>query len=204
MKTGKLSSRGDWFVVAIIIVIVASSISFISFSNNSISLEEKKEIADSIRKSKDYVGPPEYMKQNRSEKYAKGTIVDLNTADSLTLIKVPGIGASFAHRIISLRNRLGGFYTVEQLQEVYGMDEDKYLALKRWFAIKTKQKTYYIDELRADELPDIIYLSYKQKKAINRILYRNGKISSWKELMKLEEFSYDDSVRLSHYIIEKE
>ena len=201
---GKLASRGDWIILAIILIIIASTISFMSFSEKSApSPIEHSILGDSIRKSKDYVGPPSYMQSEKREKYPKGTIIDINTADSISLTKIPGIGESFAHRIISLRKKLGGFYTIEQLQEVYGMDEDKYLSIKRWFAIKTKQKTYYIDELVADELPEIIYLSYKQKRAMNKILYRKGKINSWKELMRLEEFSYDDSVRLSHYIIEK-
>ncbi len=44
--------------------------------------------------------------------------VELNTADSTTLIKIKGIGPYYASRIIRYRQRLGGFYTVSQLKEL--------------------------------------------------------------------------------------
>jgi DNA uptake protein ComE-like DNA-binding protein len=48
--------------------------------------------------------------------------VDLNTADSLALLPLPGIGPVFAGRIVKYRNLLGGFVSPEQLMEVYGME----------------------------------------------------------------------------------
>jgi competence protein ComEA len=48
--------------------------------------------------------------------------VDINTADSIGLMKLKGIGPSFARRIIRYRDLLGGFYDKKQLLEVYGMD----------------------------------------------------------------------------------
>lgn len=49
-------------------------------------------------------------------------LVEINSADSATLIRVRGIGSVFARRIVNYRNRLGGFYKIEQLLEVYGID----------------------------------------------------------------------------------
>jgi competence protein ComEA len=53
----------------------------------------------------------------------------LNQADSLTLLKVPGIGPAFAGRILRYRERLGGFTALQQLREVYGIDSVRYEAL---------------------------------------------------------------------------
>jgi DNA uptake protein ComE-like DNA-binding protein len=47
--------------------------------------------------------------------------IDLNRADSLDLIPLPGIGPVFASRIVKYRNLLGGFVSHEQLTEVYGL-----------------------------------------------------------------------------------
>lgn len=55
--------------------------------------------------------------------------VDLNQADSIQLLTVPGIGPAFASRIIRYRERLGGFLEVAQLREVFGIDSAKYDAL---------------------------------------------------------------------------
>lgn len=53
-------------------------------------------------------------------------LVNLNLADSLTLITVKGIGPTFASRIIKYRTRLGGYVFKEQLMEVYGIDAERY------------------------------------------------------------------------------
>ncbi|MFW5821894.1 MAG: helix-hairpin-helix domain-containing protein [Tangfeifania sp.] len=52
--------------------------------------------------------------------------IELNTADSLDLIKLPGIGSVFASRIIKYRQLLGGYCSVDQLLEVYHFPEETY------------------------------------------------------------------------------
>ncbi len=44
--------------------------------------------------------------------------VDLNTADSSTLVRIKGIGPYYATKILRYRERLGGYYAIEQLQEL--------------------------------------------------------------------------------------
>ena len=53
-----------------------------------------------------------------SYKYPEGTVIDLNAADTAELKRIPGIGSGLARMIVAYRNRLGGFYSVSQLQEV--------------------------------------------------------------------------------------
>ncbi len=48
-------------------------------------------------------------------------IIELNSADTLDLKKLRGIGSVYATRIIAFRELLGGFYSGEQLEEVYGL-----------------------------------------------------------------------------------
>lgn len=184
---------------------VASSSSSPSVSVSSSSKPQNpsaRASADSLHTSAHYVGPPEAMRQESVKKFAQLTELDLNSADSLTLIRVPGIGPAFAHRILALRKYLGGYYTVLQLQEVYGMDEDKFLALRRWFRVKTPPRTYLLDSLRADELPRHPYLLRSHRQALNRLLYRHGRITGWRMLMQTGSFTYADSVRLSPYFVE--
>jgi competence ComEA-like helix-hairpin-helix protein len=58
------------------------------------------------------------------------TKVELNTADSLALLDINGIGPAFAKRILKYRSLLGGFVSVEQLKEVYGFTDEMFEKIK--------------------------------------------------------------------------
>ena len=59
-----------------------------------------------------YPGPPPETKRPEAylPKLKPGATIDLNTADTTLLKRVPGIGSSFARRIVKYRELLGGYY----------------------------------------------------------------------------------------------
>ncbi len=63
---------------------------------------------------------------NTSDKKTVPKIIEINSADSLALIQLNGIGPVFAKRILKYRSLLGGFTKLDQLKEVYGIDEPLY------------------------------------------------------------------------------
>ena len=152
---------------------------------------------DTLITDEHYIGPVD--KGRQVEKFRRYLSLDLNTVDSLTLLRVPGIGPSFAHRILSLRQRLGGYYTVLQLQEVYGMNEEKFLELRPWFTIKTKPIVHRLSELRADSLPRHPYLRRETMRTLRQMVLRHGHKLSWRLLRSEGTFTRDDSIRLSPY-----
>lgn len=137
----------------------------------------------------------------QSSKYPSGTKVALNTADTTELKKVPGIGSTFAMRIVKFRNLLGGFYTVEQLREVYGLDEERYQSLHNWFTTDISAiKKLQINTLPEDSLRKHPYISYKQAKVLAQIRKQQGHLSGWENLQLLEEFTEADKQRLNAYL----
>ncbi len=60
-------------------------------------------------------------------------LMDLNTADTLQLKKIKGIGSVLSKRIIKYRKLLGGYVKVEQLRQVYGISEDLYEKCNKYF-----------------------------------------------------------------------
>jgi DNA uptake protein ComE-like DNA-binding protein len=61
------------------------------------------------------------QKNNTEVRFKVLPIIELNSADTLDLKKIRGIGSVYATRIIAYRELLGGFYAGEQLAEVYGL-----------------------------------------------------------------------------------
>lgn len=59
-------------------------------------------------------------------KSPRWTSVELNQADSVSLEALPGIGPGLAGRIIRYRERLGGYRSLDQLREVWGVDDSLY------------------------------------------------------------------------------
>lgn len=155
--------------------------------------------AEETELSADYVGAPERPQYESQPKLQEGERIDLNSADTLTLQQVPGIGPSFARRIAGYRDQLGGYYTVLQLQEVFGMEAERYRRIKPYFYIGVKQYSTSFQSLRSDSIPSHPYLNYRQQAALARNIRKNGPLDSWHRIMSLDEFNRDDSVRLSHY-----
>jgi competence ComEA-like helix-hairpin-helix protein len=65
-----------------------------------------------------------------SRKTKETLMIDLNTADTMDLQRLRGIGSSFAGRIVKYRERLGGFIDKSQLMEVFGMDDTRYKGIE--------------------------------------------------------------------------
>lgn len=142
-----------------------------------------------------------YTPYPRAEKYSPGTLVELNSADTTILKKVPGIGSTFARRILKYRELLGGFYDIGQLAEVYGIDEERYQSLAPWFIADT----LHIRRLEVNTLPAAIlrkhpYLDYRQAKAIEQLRKQKSRLSGWENLQLLEEFTETDRQRLTPYL----
>lgn len=142
-----------------------------------------------------------YSSYPKTEKYPAGTVIELNTADTTTLKKVPGIGSTFAKRIIKYRDLLGGFYSVTQLREVYGIDEERYQHLHQWFhADRAFIAQLPVNDLPSDSLARHPYINYKQAKTIYKLRKQKGRLSGWENLHLLEEFNKTDYERLKNYL----
>ncbi|WFE86290.1 ComEA family DNA-binding protein [Parabacteroides chongii] len=136
-----------------------------------------------------------------TEKYPVGTIVELNTADTTILKKVPGIGSTFARRIVKYRELLGGFYSVSQLCEVYGIDEERYNAMKSWFSVdKSAICKLFVNRVYIQDLYRHPYINKQQARIIEQLRKQKGKLTGWENFQLLEEFTDTDKERLTPYL----
>jgi len=67
--------------------------------------------------------------------------IDLNTATLSQLNGLPGIGPVIAERILELREKSGPYKRIEDLMNIRGIGEKKFLKLKDLITIKSKQQS---------------------------------------------------------------
>ncbi len=184
------------------------------YVNSANEFQEVTQVSDSLI---EVISPsfkfPEWINKNTkisstSSQLEKSTFekpikkVNLNTADAEQLKKINGIGDKLSERIISFRNRLGGFLVDAQLYDVYGLDS---VVVKRTldkFTVLTKPAIEKIDlnEATYDQLRSIVYVNGKLAGKILDYRRINGTYKSLEELTKIEDFPADRLPSIALYL----
>ncbi|SEM75331.1 competence protein ComEA helix-hairpin-helix repeat region [bacterium A37T11] len=113
-------------------------------------------------------------------------ILEINSADSLSLQALPGIGPVFAARISKFRDRLGGFYALPQLLSVYGMDSIRYAGIAAHLHVDSSLvKKININEATYEELNAHPFISPKQANAIVQYRKQHGIFRHLKDLKNI-------------------
>lgn len=135
------------------------------------------------------------------DKFVELTPVELNSADTALLRKIPGIGSGFAAMVINYRQQLGGYYRVEQLKELRGVSDSLYAQWEPWFYIDLSLiSRLSVNKAGITRLRNHPYLDFYQAKAIVELRKQYDRIEGWHELSLLEEFGREDIIRLTPYL----
>lgn len=188
-------------IIMILLLIVLGSI-FYSLKykkDNAIPLEQEtiyQNQIDSLKKQNaSYTYPPSYPTKLR-----EGETIDINLADTTLLKQIPGIGSAYSKRIVNYRNSLGGYVSIEQIREVWGIKEELFIKIKPYLTISENHQQIKINRLTLDQLRKHPYISYKQAKAIINIRKQETRISSIDCLLQEKEFTEKDLRRLKPYL----
>jgi DNA uptake protein ComE-like DNA-binding protein len=130
-------------------------------------------------------------------KLKDGDHVVLNTADTTQLMKVPGIGSYYAKEIIRHGKWIGGYVSVDQLDEIEGFPP----TAKKYFVVShpTPQRLN-INKLTLQQLRRHPYINYYQAKAIVDYRRLYGDIKSLQDLRFSKDFPEDAIQRLEPYV----
>lgn len=123
---------------------------------------------------------------NNSYKKPSIQSVDINVADTTAFISLPGIGSKLAQRIITFRDKLGGFHSIDQVKETYGLPDSTFIKIKPNLILdRAGIKKININSASLDEMKSHPYLRYNIANAI--VQYRNthGKFASVNDLKKI-------------------
>ena len=131
------------------------------------------------------------------EKMAEGETVDLSTADTTVLKRVPGIGSYFARRVVDYGHRLGGYVSLDQLDEIDGFPQEA----KAFLSLETPQvRKVNVNKASLDELKRHPYINFYQARAITDYRRLHGTINDLNDLHLLRDFTPEAITRLIPYI----
>ena len=123
--------------------------------------------------------------------------VVLNTADTTQLRTVPGIGTYYAKEIVRHGQWLGGYVSVDQLDEIEGFPQES----KKYFVIQgASPKKLNVNKLTLQQLRKHPYINYYQAKTILDYRRLHGKITSLDDLRLSKDFPPEAIRRLEPYV----
>ena len=158
-----------------------------SYNNSRENNYEKKGVVYEEKAAR-----PDYQR-----KISIGEHITLNTADTTQLKRVPGIGSGYSKAIIRYGERLGGYVSVDQLDEIEGFPTET----KQFFIIDnpTPHKLN-VNTMTLSELKRHPYINFYQAKAITDYRRIHGHISSLQQLSTSPDFPETAIKRLLPYV----
>ncbi|SHL07884.1 helix-hairpin-helix domain-containing protein [Xylanibacter ruminicola] len=177
-----------------------------------LTVKQYRELEPYIRISSDYLPASTLVKEkegySRKENKDSTTYqhpvkikatdhIVLNTADTTSLVTIPGIGPYYARKIVQYGNRLGGYVSVNQLDEIddFPTEAKKYLVISN-----PSPKKLNVNKLTLNELKRHPYINFYQAKAITDYRRVHGDIHSLNDLRLIKDFSPEVIKRLTPYV----
>jgi competence protein ComEA len=113
-------------------------------------------------------------------------IVDINEADTAAFVALPGIGSKLAARIVAFREKLGGFYSIEQIAETYGLPDSTYQMIKPLLTLTNpRPRKINFNTATLEMLRQHPYIRWNLANAIVRYREQHGPFKSLEELLQL-------------------
>ncbi|KOF01703.1 hypothetical protein OB69_15215 [Roseivirga seohaensis subsp. aquiponti] len=143
-----------------------------------------------------------YSVEKESALELESFILDINKADSLELQKLRGIGPAYSSRIVKFRQLLGGFSSIDQVKEVFGITDSLYQSIAPQLRVDEAYQPVQININTATfkEINAHPYISYEQTKEIMNTKSKYGKFRSAEDLKRLSLFDSIQIVKLIPYL----
>ena len=149
-----------------------------------------------------YLKWPKSFSAKRQNPKKKRIKKELNAATTADLQQVYGVGEVFANRIISLRNKLGGFVVKDQLNDVWGLTVETQKQLWEYFILDSvpRIKKQNINNLTIAQLAEHYYISTSLASRMVAIRTQKEHLSSWNDLAAIQQLDSVKKARLSLYL----
>ncbi len=153
-------------------------------------------VRDSFGKAR----PGPYAAINVRSARKENSPVFINRADSLDWLALPGIGPTLAGRIMRFRDKLGGFYSLRQVAEVYGLTDSVYRVIEPSLRLDTVPlRQLSINTAGREELLAHPYLRGKLAGAILAYRQAHGPFRQPEDLRRIHLLEEADFQRILPY-----
>ncbi len=126
--------------------------------------------------------------------------IDINTASLADWMQLKGIGKGYGKRILRFRKALGGFYSVEQVAETYGLPDTVFQAIRAYLHCTTPWQQLDLNTASVKQLSSHPYISQLQARGIVAWRTQHGAFTHPKEISRTGLFSPSQIRRLLPYL----
>lgn len=145
--------------------------------------------------------PPGGKPFSETRPAARSRVVDINAGDTTDLIALPGIGSKLAARIISFRDKLGGFASVEQVAQTYGVPDSTFQKIKPFLRCNPATiKRFDVNTADVNDLKGHPYIRWNIANAIVNYRKQHGNYNSVDDLKKINIITEDVFNKIAPYL----
>jgi len=194
--------RRSAFILLAVILVITGSRALIPDSSTkpeeiALNFKESDERYLSVSEPK----PAEERQQKRTTVRRKMPVIELNSCDSADLVALPGIGPVLSVRIIKYRRLLGGYVSVNQLKEVYGLPPETFDLISSGLTADTLSvRRIGVNEAEFSELIRHPYFTRNEVNAILKFRELEGRISGVNEMVKNNLISAETAAKIKKYL----
>ncbi|MDX6183082.1 helix-hairpin-helix domain-containing protein [Flavobacterium sp. Fl-77] len=186
------------------------------YVNSAKEFQEVTKVSDSLLLAiSPYFKFPDWVtKGNAAKKFKKDSnqkiflkkekivTLDINQATQEDLMKIYGIGEALSIRILKQKESFGGFVSMEQMNDIWGLSPEVVVELNLHFKVSAipKFKKIAINDASLKELSQFPYFRYALAKQIVTYRSMNGKITNIEDLVKIKAFPVEKAKIISLYL----
>ncbi|MFT6334664.1 MAG: DNA uptake protein ComE-like DNA-binding protein [Halioglobus sp.] len=131
-------------------------------------------------------------------------VFDINTGDTTDFMNLHGIGRVYSKRIISFRKSLGGFFTIQQVGDVWGIEDSLFQTIKPYLSVSPGQiLKRNINHMDKDSLNKHPYINWQKSKTILAYKSAHGDYQHMDDFYKLHLLEDDFVDTLKLYFVVK-
>src|ERR1035437_5871963 len=128
-------------------------------------------------------------------------LLEINSSDSASFMRLPGIGPVLSARIIKYRRLLGGFARIDQLKEVYGLSSETYDLIKgRLFVDTLIIKKIYVNSAEYKDFSHFPYFEKYEVTAILKFRKLRGRITGIADLIDNKLINSEKAQKIRPYL----